>query len=473
MIFLVLLLGLCVRLINLSQSLWWDEAISTVYANSLSFYDFINHYSIADFHPPGYFIILWVWGHLFGFSEISVRLPSVILGLATIFIIYLIGKELFSKRVGVLAALFLSLAPLHIYYSQEARMYSFAAFAATLSMFFLIRLIRGLKYSLIGLSISTTLVLYSDYVTYFILLPEILYIFIFQRKVLKNYLISLVMGCLPALLILPIFYQQFQVGIIKSKSLQGWGNVVGGANIKNAILLVIKILVGRVSFNNKIIYGLIVGLISLPYLFIALKLKEIFKKNSVIIILWLVIPPLCAFLLSFYIPIFNYSRLIFILPAFYLIISLGLSYFKQQLFLILTGTIIGIEILMSSLYLFDAKFQREDWRRAVNFVENNLSENDMVLFEYDSIPAPYIYYSHNLNNVSRGLLGAPAKTIHYLVDLESLVQDKRRFFLFEYLKDITDPNQFIGKRLEELGFINRETYNFRGVGFIKIYESKN
>ena len=130
MIWLILFLALFFRFINLNQSLWWDEAINVVYAQTSDFWWFITKYPVGDFHPPGWFAILWVWGHLFGFSEIMVRMPSVILGAATVGLTFLLGKELFNRRVGFLSAFLLAIAPLHVYYSQEARMYVLAALAS-------------------------------------------------------------------------------------------------------------------------------------------------------------------------------------------------------------------------------------------------------------------------------------------------------------------------------------------------------
>src|SRR3989344_6980729 len=113
MLWLILASALFLRLVNLDQSLWWDEAINVVYAKSSSFWWFITKYPVGDFHPPGWFAILWVWSRIFGFSEIAVRLPSVILVVATVWLTYLLGKELFSRKAGLLAALFLTIAPLH------------------------------------------------------------------------------------------------------------------------------------------------------------------------------------------------------------------------------------------------------------------------------------------------------------------------------------------------------------------------
>ena len=89
----ILLIAFILRVINLNQSLWLDEAINVLATQNFSFLGIITEYAKADFHPPGWFIILWFWGKLFGYSEIAVRIPSVIFGVITIYITYLIGKN--------------------------------------------------------------------------------------------------------------------------------------------------------------------------------------------------------------------------------------------------------------------------------------------------------------------------------------------------------------------------------------------
>jgi uncharacterized membrane protein len=60
---------------------------------------------------------------LFGSSEAPVRSLSALIGSAAPPLIYLLGRRLASKRVGLIAALFAALWSHQIYYSQEARGY--------------------------------------------------------------------------------------------------------------------------------------------------------------------------------------------------------------------------------------------------------------------------------------------------------------------------------------------------------------
>jgi len=468
MIWLILILATILRLISSNQSLWLDEAINVLSAKNLDFISFVSRYPIADFHPPGYFAILWVWSRLFGFSEIAVRAPSVIFGLGTIFITYLIGKNLFEQKVGLIAAFLLSLAPLHIYYSQEARMYSFAAFAATLSMYFMIGLLKNKKYAFWGYALSVSLVLYSDYVTYFIFFPQIFYVVLFYKEYLGKFILALGVGGISFLPWILVFPEQLANGQQTASSLTGWKNVVGGASLKDGALLVIKTLIGRISIEDKTLYTIIVGVVSLPYLFVS---KNIFTKQSHPLLFWLITPPLLAFLFSFYIPIFSYFRFIFILPAFYLLIALGVEKIKnKRLGQVLLLLIVLFEIAASSIYLINPKFHREDWKGAVSFAKQRIEDGGMVLLESDDLFLPYLYYSQSFDGAIGGLAKIPAKSTQDIKEFNNQVKGKD-VYLFEYLVDITDPKRLLGGQLESYGYKKTSTYNFNGVGFVYLYQA--
>ena len=75
--------------------------------------------------------MLWVTVRVFGTSEFAVRLPSLIAGVALVPAMYWVGKVVFDRRTGWIAAVLATIAPFCVWYSQEARMYSqFMLFAA-------------------------------------------------------------------------------------------------------------------------------------------------------------------------------------------------------------------------------------------------------------------------------------------------------------------------------------------------------
>ena len=185
MILLILVLAIILRLILINQSLWLDEAINILAVKNFSYSQLIIQYSIGDFHPPLFHLVLKFWTQIFGFSEIAARSFSVLTGVATVFVVYLIGKEIKSEKLGLISAVFLATAPLHIYYSQEARMYSLAAFLVTTLVYFFLKILKAGKPIFWFLfSLILILTFYTDYLPYFILIPLNLYIF-WQLKNLK------------------------------------------------------------------------------------------------------------------------------------------------------------------------------------------------------------------------------------------------------------------------------------------------
>jgi mannosyltransferase len=134
---LILGLALWVRLHDLSRlSLWLDEGITTCKMR-FSLRELFQ-YTVVDNVPPLYYLILHALGSWVD-SDFSLRLPSALMGLATIPVLYWIGVLLFNRRVALLASLFLSLSTFHVWFSQEARSYAIYCFLYALSLLFLVR----------------------------------------------------------------------------------------------------------------------------------------------------------------------------------------------------------------------------------------------------------------------------------------------------------------------------------------------
>lgn len=457
MIWLILILALFLRLINLNQSLWLDEAINVVFARSSDLWWFLTRYPIGDFHPPGWFATLWVWGHIFGFSEVSVRLPSIILGIATVGITYLLGKELFNKKVGLQSAFFLAIAPLHVYYSQEARMYVLAAFSVTLSFYFLNRLIFKEKYSSIGFVLSLVLVLSSDYLAYFVIPAQIFYL-LWIKKIRKDILVDFLLSGIMFFPWLLIFPNQLEKGINTASILPGWAQVVG-SSFKDLLLIPIKTFFGRVTFLNKTFYIVAAGLAGALFGSIFFHGLKKMDQATKMLISWIFIPLILSFLLSFFIPVLSYFRMIFILPAFYLILAKSLVSLPKRIATLAVILICLISFASLLGYYLNPKFQREDWRGAVSFVSKNLDEKTLVVFENNEIPAPARYYRSDLSNFKPGLSG----------NLTSDLENKKKIFVFEYLVDVYDPQRKVERKLKDLNFTKAKTYDFNGVGFVRLY----
>lgn len=141
----ILLLALVLRLINLgSRNLWYDEAFAVLYAEknfSAMLHGTITQVegAAADVHPLFFYSILHAWMRAVGQSAVAVRALSALVGVATVAMAYLLARRLFDRRAGLATAAIVAIAPFHVYYSQEARMYALLGFSAITMTYFFVR----------------------------------------------------------------------------------------------------------------------------------------------------------------------------------------------------------------------------------------------------------------------------------------------------------------------------------------------
>ncbi len=137
------LTGLAVTLRLLAfRGLWLDEATSAHQAR-LPFVQMLRLIYSQDNHPPLSQILLWVDVRVVGDSEFALRLPEVIIGSLLIPMLYITGKELFDRRAGLYAAAIGTVAPLAVWYGQEARMYAQFMLLALVIVYAQARILKG------------------------------------------------------------------------------------------------------------------------------------------------------------------------------------------------------------------------------------------------------------------------------------------------------------------------------------------
>lgn len=476
MIVIILLSALVLRLISLTQSLWLDEAININNVVSLNYLELYSQYSLGDFHPPLFHLILKFTTSIIGASEIATRMPSVFFGVLTVFITYKIGKQLFENKTALIAATLLATSPLHIYYSQEARMYSLAAFLIVLSVYFFIKLYKQKRLlNWLGFIIATALTLYTDYLPYTIIPVFLLAIFIQNKKFHKNSYKNFVPAFLLIfILLIPwllIFPKQLSVGLAAAAASPAWSSVVGAANLQSLLISFVKFTIGRISIDNNFIFAFIFAPIAIYIsLLFTLSLLRISTKR-IIIWLWFFIPLLLGFIMSFFVPVFAFFRFIFILPAFYLILAAGINVINsKKLFTPLFFIALLINFVSTTIYLFNSKFHRENWRDATEYIISNSTENTIVLFEQGQTIAPFEYYNKGKVMSLGALNGFSADPLEIRQKLIEPIKGRDKIFLFQYLSGITDPQGLLFKEISNTGFINVTTRDFNGVGFV--YEFK-
>lgn len=130
---LILWLALGLRLWGLDQhNIWWDEGL-TAWAARLPVQGILD-WTAHDVHPPLYFLITRGWWLVMGDGAWGLRFLPAVAGVLAVALGAGLARALAGLRAGLLAGLFLALSPFAVTWSQELRMYIWAALwaAATL-----------------------------------------------------------------------------------------------------------------------------------------------------------------------------------------------------------------------------------------------------------------------------------------------------------------------------------------------------
>ncbi|MDQ7029429.1 MAG: peptidoglycan DD-metalloendopeptidase family protein [Ardenticatenia bacterium] len=122
------------------QSLWYDEGFSAWLASRPAAE--IVARTAADIHPPLYYLLLHAWTALAGSSEFSLRFLSVMAGVPAVPLVWVLSRGLLGRQAGPVAALLAAIAPVWLWYAQEARMYTLVTTLGLTSTWALIRLLE-------------------------------------------------------------------------------------------------------------------------------------------------------------------------------------------------------------------------------------------------------------------------------------------------------------------------------------------
>jgi uncharacterized membrane protein len=377
LIVLILFVGLIVRLYDLNgESLWTDEG-HTIFVSSLDLPQLIEE-NINDNHPPLYSILLHFWMKLFQPTLFNLRLLSLIFGVLSIFLVYKVGEVLLNRTVGLISAGILSLSVFHIYYSQEVRSYSFVVALILLSFFLFIRLTKKPKpidiLFFIGVNV---LMVYTHFLGWFIILSQsIFYIFRFpiNKKRLKD---ALIINFVTLVLYIP--WLKVMISRLSSIEEEFWVMLPSWLTLPQTFL----IYAGTYTFFGVCLFVVfctlcLFGLFRYHDGKIEFRRKD--NEQKYLLLLWLFVPILAPFILSYIIaPVYITRLTIGASLAFYLLSAYGLSLIdKKQL----RYGILLLIILFSlgNLAIYYDETNKERWDEVTTHVESRANPGDLLLF---------------------------------------------------------------------------------------------
>ena len=268
----------------LNRGFWGDEAWTSL-ISQLPYVDMLKT-TAADFHPPGYYSVIELLYKLFPPTEITTRSVSIIFYFLTLFMVWKLASAIKGNLFGLLTTIVVAVNPIFFTYAFEARNYTMFAFAATGSIYFLVKLSDNFtKKAALGFIFFSTLGIYTHYYMFFTLAAQGIYLLLYDRKI---FLITILLYIVIAILYVP--WAQVLIAQVSSVSESYW---IGGIDKRTHFEAFLRILGGE--HQNAIrpwLFGLSVGLILTGILQHILRHK--FEKPYLLTWLWAVVPFILA-----------------------------------------------------------------------------------------------------------------------------------------------------------------------------------
>lgn len=461
LILLIFCVGLFLRLYGLGgESFWFDEKMS-LYFSQQDLVSILNLPSYEAQIPPLYYILLHFWIGLVGTSEFAVRSLSAIFGSLSIFAIYKLGKYLFNVKIGIYSSFILAVSIFHIYFSQEARMYSLLTLTTLISIFFFLKSLNENRLRFwVSYIIVSILMLYTHFYGIFILIFQFFYLIFYYRNKIgygKNCLVAFF------LVILGFFPWLIKFFEITPYILEGY-SAIAWIPEPNAILILGTIVI----FCNSSVISLLVFGYSIRSIFQLDNLKEYFNRAFFFgslkriktcffdsskfginfCFIWMGIPIILALIISLiFQPIYLPKYLILVSPAFYLLVSKGLANKNFKIRYVLLLILLVDSALMS--YSYYTHFNKEQWKEAAIYIQEREETGNLII-----INAPWLELSFkHYYNGSNAIIGI--QTIDQLNDA-LLANEHHKLWLVLSQDNIADPDGQVKKRLDNIYQLNSE-----------------
>ena len=374
-VLLILVLATALRFYHIDyQSVWLDEICSILEANpDIKWSDLEATIMLSDPHPPLYFALLKILFQLFGYTTLVARVFSAIVGVAGVYALYLLGKEINNKNTGLLAAFLLAINSFHIYYSQEVRMYALLVLLTVLSYYRLVVYLKENTYkNAILYGLFTGLMLLTQFFGLFVLVSQvIILLFVFIKKEKTHKLLFFKQLLASGLVIIISFLPALTIFIETTKKKY---TAIQPTTV-DTVFLIFKDFVQQSYILLFLYSGLIV--VCIYYAF-----KEKMKQNYLLLFSWIIITLALPILRSYLVTPMIVSRyFITILPAFIILISIAILKFKYAIIkislLLFLTTVTFYELFIFNDYY--NKIAKTQFREITEFIKKENKENNQVV----------------------------------------------------------------------------------------------
>lgn len=390
LLLIILLVAFAVRVYHLDfQSLWRDE-VDAIRFSSGALSQLLRGLTRQGHNGPLYFVALHGWRALTGDSEFALRFLSVVGGTLSVALVWVASNALgLKKRVGLIAAVLMATAPYLVWYSQEAKMYSWLMSAVLLAVILFQRALAARAAKGRGWGAFAVVTSLSFYLH--ILSPLMLGVYGVwaalvwgrARRQWRQMMVVLAALTLPYL---PLLAWQFPL------LRDGFQSGHPFYPLKTMLNLLIHFYsVGVLRHNYAIVLmGGMVALVMIGALF-----ADAPARRRMQLVSWWVLPVAAVYAISLRVAVFEDRYLIYIAPAFFFLVALGIDALWQRVRWFGWGVLVALVAVNGwGIVRQQTLTIKADFRQAAAFVAETHATSVETAPQLPALPvdAPFTVY---------------------------------------------------------------------------------
>jgi len=468
LLLLILLIGSFIRFYSLgSESFWLDEGATALEIKNYDIKQILIHtlvygkilpeyYPHYDYNLPVYYVFMKLWANIFGTGEFSLRAFSALLGSMSLLLIFYLAKYLFDEKIAIMSTFLASINLTLVWYSQEARQYSFLLFLSLISLLFLLKMLNENKVKyLIGFLAVNFLIIYTQNTWILFIFFEGVYtlyrIYLdYSRKKVVNKKTILVFFLL-FIFYIPIIniailsdsstidlYGRPQLAQIAKFGAQLAGWLYPSESLRQKIY---DFNPSLTFYESVLILSFFINLLVIGFFFLVGLVKSygLRRESSIFLASLFFVPSLLSLLVSSVHPaitnIFMLKQVIYIIPAYLIIASVGIMKSRYKLLVAIIIFITGA-ILLHAYY---ANLDKQQFRDAADFLKAEGS-NDPIFINIDTAQVAFQFYYGESDN---------ARGVKDLEELQAFLNDTDSFWMLFTFTKYSDPEGSIRKFLDQ------------------------
>jgi mannosyltransferase len=364
------------------RPLWFDETIS-VEAARLRFAEVIRYVGTHEGNMALYHALLHGWIATVGGGETTVRIPSVVFALATLPVVALLARRLFDARVAAISVVLVALDVPFVAHAREARSYTLALFLTTLAALCLVRAVEDRQR--------------RSWLLYGVVAALSVYAHLFAALAVAGQVVSLVAlrgvpwrrasvaGVAGGVLLAPLL-----VSVVLSDQ-GGQIDWLEAPRLRQLPGLVLW-LTGSHAVAVLFLAGVAAALVAT-----AREAQQAGRSlpswRFALVLGWLAVPPVAAFLISFEKPVYLYRYFLFSLPALAVLVAAGFVSLGYRAALVGTLAAAALSVHATASCGADCPLRYDEWRGAAAYVQAQARPGDAIMFDPAELRTAYAHYA--------------------------------------------------------------------------------